>query len=260
MGNIGIGGVSAVLPQPQPNLTPEQAVPTTAPAEVTTTSQEEQDLQTLLSQEEEETKSLIEMMKEAREQAEEQRKALQKFYKDNNNIRYGDAPLEAYARLARAKNRTQINAASGYAHRRIAQLKRALHQDSDNATSIRGAISQLQKAINRGEKKKRDLDREALLETRRARSEREKKSQQEQRLRLELLRRKSQRMIREAGYMREAEIDSRFRTQAVQTQLEMRQQIQEITATSGVSLETAIQQYTASAAPEAPAPAISIES
>ena len=78
--------------------------------------------------------------------------------------RYGDAPLEAYARLARAKDKAAVNAASGYARRRLAQFRTALHTDSDNAARIKAAINQLQKAINRGEKKKRELDREKLAE------------------------------------------------------------------------------------------------
>lgn len=219
-------------------------------------SKEAEDLRTALSQQEEESKSLVEMMREAREKMEEQRKSLEKFYK-SSNTRYGDAPLEAYARLARAKNRTQVNSASGYARRRIAQLKRALHQDSDNASAIRGAISQLQKTINRAEKKKRDLDRESLLEARRARSAREDQDQKEQRLRLELKRRKTQRMIRESGYLREAEIDKRLHSQMVQTQLELRQQIQAIAPS--VSPEAAAQQYAAASAAPAPPPEISVE-
>lgn len=213
-----------------------------------------EDLRSRLSQEEDEAKSLVEMMREAREQAEEQRKALEKFYK-SNHTNYGDAPIEAYSRLARAKTRTQVNAASGYARRRIAQLKRALHQDGDNASAIRSSISQLQKALNRAEKKKRDLDREGLLESRRKRSLKEEEARQAQRLRLELQRRKSQRMIREAGYLREAEIDKRFQAYAVQTQLELRRQVQSLTAGQPPSLEAAIAQYTAAAQPAVqPAP------
>lgn len=225
----------------------------------TPVSKETEDLQTMLSQQEKDAKSLVEMMREAREKMEEQRKSLEKLYK-NNRIRYGDAPIEAYSRLARAKNRTQVNSASGYARRRIAQLKRALHQDSDNASAIRGAISQLQKTLNRAEKKKRDLDRESLLETRRARSAQEKQEQKEQRLRMELKRRKTQRMIREAGYLREAEIDKRLHSQMVQTQLELRQQVQALAPS--VSPEAAAQQYAASAASASPVPApeINIES
>ena len=78
-------------------------------------------------------------------------------------------------------------------------MKGALHVDSDNAAKIKAAISQLQKAVNRGAKKKRDLTREQQEAKRKAQSEEE-----EQRKQLELRRRQAQRTIREAGYLREA--------------------------------------------------------
>ena len=78
------------------------------------------------------------MMREAREKAEQQSKALQKLYKPNKS-QYNEAPREAYTRLARAKNRTQVNAATGYARRRLAQLKRELRRDTDNSSTIRTA-------------------------------------------------------------------------------------------------------------------------
>lgn len=227
----------------------------TAPAEAPTqaeVSPEAEDLRTQLAQGEEEAKSLVEMMQDARKQAEEQRKSLEKFYK-SNRTNYGDAPIEACARLARAKNRTQVNSAAGYARRRIAQLKQALRQDSDHASAIRASIGQLEKAVNRAEKKKRDLDREALLEARRAKSAEAKETQREQRLRLELKRRRTQRMIRESGYLREAESDKRFQTYATQTQLELRRQVQAVTSLPSVSPEAAALQYAAAAQGQVPA-------
>ena len=198
---------------------------------------------------EDESQSLIEMIQEAQKKAEAQRDAL----KVPRNTRYGDAPLEAYARLARAKNRAQVNAASGFARRKIAQLKASLRTDGDNAIRIKGSIRQLEKAISRGEKKKRELDRERLAELRKARSEEQKKREE-----LELRRRRTQRMIREAGYLREAEISDRQATQLTATQMELRQQAQNLADSMAASAETAAQQYSAaasSAGAEAAAPA-----
>lgn len=190
----------------------------------------------LLQQQENESQSLIEMIHDAQEKAKAQRDAL-KLPKNN---RYGDAPLEAYARLARAKDRAQVNAASGFARRKIAQLKSALRSDSDNSIRIKGSIRQLEKAISRGERKKRELDRERLAELRKARSEAQKKREE-----LELRRRKTQRMIREAGYMQEAQIADRLAAQLTATQMELRQQAQQLAAATAATVETAAQQYTA---------------
>ena len=169
--------------------------------------------------------------------------------------RYGDAPLEAYARLARARSRMEVSAASGYARRRLAQFKTALRTDSDNAAKIKAAINQLQKAVNRGERKKRELDREHLTEVRRKRAAKEDLKEKERRLRQELLRRKSQRIIRESGYMREAEISDRLASQLTATQMELRQQAQDLAAATSASLEAAVQQYAAAAEPVPSAPA-----
>ena len=211
------------------------------------------DLSSALSQQEE-GKTLVEMIRDAQEKAEAQREAMKL---PKSSTRYGDAPLEAYARLARAKNRTEVNAASGYARRRLAQFKTALRTDSDNAAKIKAAINQLQKAVNRGERKKRELDREHLTEVRRKRAAKEELKDKERRLRQELVRRRTQRMVRESGYMREAEISDRLATQLTATQMELRQQAQDLAAAASASLETAVQQYAAAAetAPAAPAEA-----
>lgn len=209
-----------------------------------------EDLSADLSQQEE-GKTLVEMIRDAQEKAEAQREAMKL---PKSSTRYGDAPLEAYARLARAKSRMEVNAASGYARRRLAQFKTALRTDSDNAAKIKAAINQLQKAVNRGERKKRELDREHLTEIRRKRAAKEDLKEKEQRLRQELIRRKSQRMLRESGYLREAEVSDRLATQLTATQMELRQQAQDLAAAASSSLETAVQQYTAAAetAPAAP--------
>ena len=192
----------------------------------------------LLQEQEDESQSLIEMIQEAQKKAEAQRDAL----KVPKNTRYGDAPLEAYARLARAKTAGQVDSATGFARRKIFQLKSSLSTDADNAARIKAAISQLQKAANRGARKKSELNRERLLKLRKARSEAQRKRNE-----LELQRRKTQRMIRESGYMREAEISDRLATQLTATQMEMRQQAQQLASSMTASVEAAAQQYAAAA-------------
>ena len=198
-----------------------------------------------LSQGEEESKNLVEMIREAQEKADAQREAMKM---PKNSTRYGDAPLEAYARLARARNAAQVNSASGYARRRLAQFKTALRTDSDNAAKIKAAINQLQKAINRGERKKNELNRERLTEIRRKRAAAEDQKEKEQRLRQELRQRRSQRMVRESGYMKEAEVSDRLASHLTATQMELRQQAQEVAAATTTSVESAVQQYTSTAA------------
>ena len=211
-----------------------------------------EDLSAALSRQEEEGRDLLEMIRDAQEKAEAQREAMTL---PQSSTRYGDAPLEAYARLARARSRMEVSAASGYARRRLAQFKTALRTDSDNAAKIKAAINQLQKAVNRGERKKRELDREHLTEVRRKRAAKEDLKEKERRLRQELLRRKSQRIIRESGYMREAEISDRLASQLTATQMELRQQAQDLAAATSASLEAAVQQYAAAAEPVPSAPA-----
>lgn len=202
----------------------------------------------------EEEQNLVEMIREAQEKAEAQREAMKM---PKSSVRYGDAPLEAYARLARARNVAEVNAASGYARRRLSQFKTALRADSDNAAKIKAAINQLQKAVNRGERKKRELNRERLTELRRKQAAKEDRQEQEQRLRQELRRRKSQRMVRESGYMKEAEISDRLASHLTATQMELRQQAQELAASTQASMESAVQHYTAvSAGTAEAAPAV----
>ena len=240
MRDMSIQGAAVAAAQPcWPREQPEESGAVLPVGE----DQQESELADLLSQEQEEGETLLEMIRSAQEKAKAQREALKL---PKNSTRYGDAPLEAYARLARAKSRPEVNAASGYARRRLAQFKTALRTDPDNAARIKAAI--------RGEKKKLELDRERLTELRRKRAAKEELREKEQRLRQELRRRRSQRMIRESGYMREAEISDRLATHLTATQMELRQQAQELAASTSTSLETAVQQYTDAAAP-APAPA-----
>lgn len=206
----------------------------------------------LLSREDEESKTLVEMIQDAQEKAAAQREAMKL---PKNTTRYGDAPLEAYARLARAKSAAQVSSATGYARRRLAQFKTALHTDSENSARIKAAINQLQKAVNRGEKKKRELNRERLTEIRRANAAKAEQKEKEQRLRQELHRRRSQRMVRESGYLREAEVSDRLAAHLTATQMELRQQAQAFAASTGASVETAAQQYVSASAEAAAIPA-----
>lgn len=198
--------------------------------------------------------NLHEMIKEAREKAEARRDSLQL----KSNVRYGDAPMEAYARLARARNTAEVNAASGYARRRIAQFKTAMRQDSENADRIRAAINQLQKAINRAGKKKKDLQREKLVEVRRKKSEQENQRREALRLRQELRHRKTMRVIREAGYIREAEVDNRLQAHLSETRMELRAQAQALSASISPSPDMAATQYSAQAAPVVEGPSAEI--
>lgn len=220
-------------------------------------SEEAGGMQSALDQMDEDSKTLAEMIKEAQERTDAHREALKRMPK--GNAHYVDAPLEAYARLARAKTASQVDAASGFARRRIAQLRGSLHLDSENAARIKSAINQLQKAVNRGAKKKRDLNREQMIKLRKARSK-----EAERRRDLELVRRRTQRMIRESGYLREADIAGRLAAQLTETQMELRSQAQSLAAANATSLETAVQQYAAEAASAgaetaAPAAAISVQ-
>ena len=208
-------------------------------------------LSSQLNRKERELQSVTEMIRESREKLETHRKNMDKFKKANRSANYGNAAMEAYIRLGRARNRAQVNAASGYARWRITQLQAALRSDSDNAPAIKGAIRQLQKAIRRGEKKKSDLAREEVLEKRRKASQSRKKAE---RANQELKRRRAQRAIRESGYLREAEIDKRQNAMLTATRLALREQAQSLQAATGAALENAIGRYAVQAAPETAAP------
>lgn len=204
---------------------------------------------------------LEELMREAREKIDSHRKSLEKMKKQSNPVRYGDAPMTAYARLAGAKTKSQVNAAAGYARRRIAQFRAALRQDGDNAPAIKSAIRQLEKAVSRAEKKKRELNREELLERRADRSRERREEERAQRLCQELRRRRTQRALREKGYLREAEIADRLAGQLTETRMELREQAASLGV--GVSAEAAAGQYqaaaeTATAVPDTPAADVTV--
>lgn len=219
-------------------------------------NEEQQALVDALREEQEDQPDLAEMMKEAREKAAEREDM---FKLPKNSRRYGDTAIIAYSKLARARSLGEVDAASGYARRQIAQLRAAKRSDSDNAGRIQAAINQLQKAVNRAGRKKREISQEKLTAKRHARLEKEKRTREAKRLRHQLKCRQTQRMIRESGYLREAEVDNRFQDQIAASKLEMRNQMQELIDQTKVPVETAVQQYAAASAEPAPAPEISVE-
>lgn len=197
---------------------------------------------------------LYEMMRDAREKADATR---EKFNSIKPKPRYGDAPMEAYARLARAKRPSEVNAAAGYARRQIARLKAAKQTDPDNAKRIQAAINQLQKAVQRAGKKNRELDREKLAQDRQKKLMQEKRTREARRQKQELLRKQAMRRIRESGYLREAEVDNRMQAQIAAVDMELREQAQRLASSIQPSMEAVAQQYAAdsaaAAAPETPA-------
>ena len=195
--------------------------------------------------------TVYEMMRDAREKAQATR---DKFSSAKPKPRYGDLPIMAYSRLARAKNSAQVNAAAGYARRQIAYLRAAKRTDPDNAKRIQAAINQLQKAINRAGKKNRELSREKVEQQRQKKLAEEKKFREARRQRHELNRKKTLRSMRESGYIKEAEIDNRMQSHIAATDVKLRQQAQSLTASIQPSVEAVAQQYAGiSAAPEASA-------
>jgi len=207
-----------------------------------------------LQKKETESKSIIESMREAREQAEKRRDQ----FKIPKNTRYGDAAIMAYSRLARARSISEVSSAAGYARRRMSQLKAAKRQDTDNARRIQAVINQLQKVVNRAGKKKSDLQSERLTELHRKKLEEENQRRKAERLKHQLLKRKTARTIREHGYIKEAEIDNRMQDHIAKTEMELREQMQTLSGSFHVPTDTAIQQYTAQIPQETSMPVSSI--
>lgn len=247
MSGMSISGVGGAAGYPGPSA----GRPPASPA-----NEEQQALVDALREEQEGQPDLAEMMKEAREKAAEREEM---FKLPKNSRRYGDTAIIAYSKLARARSLGEVDAASGYARRQIAQLRAAKRSDSDNADRIQAAINQLQKAVNRAGRKKREISQEKLTAKRHAKLEKEKRTREAKRLRHQLKCRQTQRMIRESGYLREAEVDNRFQDQIAASKLEMRNQMQELIDQTKVPVETAVQQYAAASAEPAPAPEISVE-
>lgn len=207
-------------------------------------------------QEQDSSPDLNEMMKEAREQAAEREKM---FQIPKNSRRYGDAAMTAYAKLARAKSLGEVDAASGYARRQIARLRAAKGSDSENADRIQAAINQLQKAVNRAGRKKREISQEKLTAKRQAKLEREKRTREAKRLRHQLRSRQAMRMLRESGYMREADVDNRLQDQLAASKAELNRQMQDLAGQTRTAADAAAQQYAAASAEPAPAPEISVQ-
>lgn len=247
MSGMSISGVGGAVGYPGPAAARQPASPA---------NEEQQALVDALREEQEGQPDLAEMMKEAREKAAEREEM---FKLPKNSRRYGDTAIIAYSKLARARSLGEVDAASGYARRQIAQLRAAKRSDSDNADRIQAAINQLQKAVNRAGRKKREISQEKLTAKRHAKLEKEKRTREAKRLRHQLKCRQTQRMIRESGYLREAEVDNRFQDQIAASKLEMRNQMQELMDQTKVPVETAVQQYAAASTEPAPAPEISVE-
>ncbi len=137
---------------------------------------------------EDEINNLKEMLQQAKEKAEERRDSLKL---KQNSAQYGDAAMMAYARLARARNQGQVNAAASYAQRQIVRFQSALRSDSENAERIKAAIRQLQKAVGRAGKKKRELQKEDIIKARQCKAKLEKQKRKSASLQQELTRRNS---------------------------------------------------------------------
>ena len=191
------------------------------------------------------SQTICEMMKDAKEKADATR---EKFNSIKPKPRYGDAPLEAYSRLARARRPAEVNAAAGYARRQIARLKAAKQTDPDNAKRIQAAINQLQKAVQRAGKKNRELNREKLDQDRQKKLIQEKRSLEARRQKQELLRKQAMRRIRESGYLREAEVDNRMQSHIAAVDMELREQAQKLASSIQPSMEAVAQQYAADSA------------
>ena len=186
--------------------------------------------------------SIPKMIRDAKEKADAHRDQLSKLAKAAAP-RYGDAPLEAYARISRARTPSQAGAAAGYARRRLMWLRSAARTDPDHADQIKAAANQLEKAVGRANRKKMELNREQLARARQKRLAREKKHREEQRIRQELRRSQSMRAVRESGYFKEAEIANRFAGQLAATKMELRQQAEQLGSAVQASLDTAMQGY-----------------
>lgn len=221
---------------------------------------EQESLIEALRKKREEQPTLAEMMKEAKEKAAEREKM---FQLPKSGQRYGDATVTAYTKLARARSAEEVDAASSYARRQIAQFRAAKRSDSDNAERIQAAINQLQKAVNRAGRKKRELSQEKIIAKRQARLAKEKRTREAKRLRHQLKNRQALRAHRESSYIQEAVTDNQFQDRLQASRMEAQGRMQEMSASVQISVEAAAQQYAAvvssvSAAP-APAPEISVE-
>ena len=246
MSGMSVSGVGASAYYPKPAASGQAAA----------VQEEQKPLADALREEQESQPTLADMMEEAQEKAAEREKM---FQLPKSSRRYGDAAILAYSKLARARTAGDVDAASGYARRQIAQLSAAKRSDSDNADRIQAAINQLQKAVNRAGKKKRELNQEKLTAKRQAKLEKEKRTREAKRLRHQLKSKQTMRIIRESGYLREAAVDNRMQDHIAASKQEMRAQMEQLTAQTQTAVDAAVQQYAAASAEPAPAPEISIQ-
>ena len=246
MSGMSVSGVGASAYYPKPAASGQAAA----------VQEEQKPLADALREEQESQPTLADMMKEAQEKAAEREKM---FQLPKSSRRYGVAAILAYSKLARARTAGDVDAASGYARRQIAQLSAAKRSDSDNADRIQAAINQLQKAVNRAGKKKRELNQEKLTAKRQAKLEKEKRTREAKRLRHQLKSKQTMRIIRESGYLREAAVDNRMQDHIAASKQEMRAQMEQLTAQTQTAVDAAVQQYAAASAEPAPAPEISIQ-
>ena len=246
MSGMSVSGVGASAYYPKPAASGQAAA----------VQEEQKPLADALREEQESQPTLADMMKEAQEKAAEREKM---FQLPESSRRYGDAAILAYSKLARARTAGDVDAASGYARRQIAQLRAAKRSDSDNADRIQAAVNQLQKAVNRAGKKKRELNQEKLTAKRQAKLEKEKRTREAKRLRHQLKSKQTMRIIRESGYLREAAVDNRMQDHIAASKQEMRAQMEQLTAQTQTAVDAAVQQYAAASAEPAPAPEISIQ-
>ena len=196
--------------------------------------------QSMKKQQKKESSSITEMIRDAKEKADLHREKLERA---KPTPRYGDAPMEAYARLSRARTVGEVSSAAGYARRRIAQLQAARRSDPDHADQISAAIGQLQKAVGRAGKKKLELNREQLVRARQKRAAQEKRTQEAYRLRRELQHKQTMRKLRESSYFRETDIANRHADQLTATKMELRHQAEQLGSIA--SVDAALQGYSA---------------
>lgn len=201
-----------------------------------------------LSEKDDKAKTLVEMMKEAREEAEALRK---KFTLPKNGSRYSMAAVQAYAKLSRARSQADVSAAASYARRQLIQCKNALRQDPDNSQRIQAAVRQLQSAVARASRKKRDLETERLDEVRRTNALRRKEKKKAAQLKNQLNRKRISRALRENSYLNGAVMDGMQQAQIAKARAEQQEAFEKVAGSgnSTVSASEAAQRYLAAPTP-----------
>ena len=172
--------------------------------------------QSMKKRQKQEQPSITEMIRDAKEKADLQREKLERA---KPTPRYGDAPMEVYARISRARTPAQAGSAAGFARRRLIQLQSAARSDPDHADQIKAAISQTRKAVGRANRKKLELTREQLSRAR------------------------MKRMARENRRREETEIANRFAAQMTATKLELKAQAEQLGISAQASIDAAVQGY-----------------